>query len=333
MVVIAPDISMGDPVSAEALPRSTVETASVSSDTSLAHTTLDAATVRSTSLRELELGGIIDAYNQVTEKLKVSHERLAHEIGRLRGQLAQKNKELARRERLAALGEMAAGVAHEVRNPLGGILLCATMLEADLKCQPEPHRLARQITGAVRTLESIVGDILAYGGETAPRCRDVSIDELVDEVVELLRCKWEPIGCRLTLDLPEDRLHACVDAMQIQRAVLNVVSNAIDAAGIGGDGNGDGGWVRVAVYVEESAAVVRVSDSGTGVPDSVREKVFNPFFTTKDSGTGLGLAIVHRIVDSHGGRVWLDEGEAGGAVFTLELPIEQAISDIIEENA
>src|SRR5262245_45253453 len=110
--------------------------------------------------RERELGAIIAAYNDVTERLKRSHERLVTEVCLLRDQLDEKNRELARRERLAALGEMAAGVAHEIRNPLSGISLYASMLSRDLGDRPDCRRLAERISGGVKALDGIVGDIL-----------------------------------------------------------------------------------------------------------------------------------------------------------------------------
>jgi two-component system sensor histidine kinase AtoS len=89
--------------------------------------------------------------------------------------------------------------------------------------------------------------------------------------------------------------------------------------------------VKVEVWREGDFVTIRVSDSGPGAPESVRSKVFDPFFTTKDSGTGLGLAIAHRVVDSHGGRIWVENGEVCGAVFTMELPIAQAVATSNEE--
>lgn len=264
--------------------------------------------------RELELGAIIDAYNHVTEKLKVSHESLSREAQRLREQIEEKDRQLERRKRLAALGEMAAGVAHEVRNPLGGILLTATMLESDLRAVPASRKLAERISHAARTLDGVVGDILAFASHAEPKRQPVDLDLLVHEAVELLK----PGVCDRSVVIEESEPRAVVDAdpVQLRRAVLNVVANALSAGGERGRI-----WIHVdRVEGDEDLMRINVSDDGPGVPAELRDRIFNPFFTTKDSGTGLGLAIVHGIVESHGGRIEVADREGGGAVFRLLIP-------------
>ncbi|MEE9295968.1 MAG: ATP-binding protein [Phycisphaerae bacterium] len=324
---------------------------------------------RQPSGRELELGAIIDAYNQVTEKLKDSHDVLTHEIRRLQQQLEEKDRELERRNRLAALGEMAAGVAHEIRNPLGGILLYATMLVDDLKTQPALRGLAEQITSAAHTLDGIVGDILAYASPQEPNRQPVALDALMTEVIDLLKPRWAKVGCSVEMVKGQrskvkgrmangecrmangecehafairhstfaihSKVVAHVEATQVHRALLNVVSNAIDAAGRSGHV-----WItthrvgpassvgpafqpvkrQAGKPVPQRFVGVSVADDGPGVPESLVDRIFDPFFTTKDSGTGLGLAIVHAIVESHGGRVTVAARPGGGSVFTLLFP-------------
>ncbi|MCH7873419.1 MAG: hypothetical protein IID33_17110, partial [Planctomycetes bacterium] len=219
--------------------------------------------------RELELGAIIDAYNHVTEKLKVSHESLTREAQRLREQLEEKDRQLERRKRLAALGEMAAGVAHEVRNPLGGILLSATMLESDLRTMPASRKLAERISHAARTLDGVVGDILAFASHAEPRRQSVDVDLLVHEAVELLK---PGAGDRsVTVEKAEPRAVAEADPVQLRRAVLNVVSNAMAAGGERG---------RVWIHVDrvkadkadkEEMVRISVSDDGPGVPAALRD--------------------------------------------------------------
>src|SRR5690554_1355310 len=135
--------------------------------------------------RERELAAIINAYNEVTERLKRSHERLTSEVERLREELARKNRQLRRRERLAALGELAAGVAHEIRNPLGGIRVFASLLRRDLADQPASLRLVEKITSGVTRLERIVTDILEFGRPAEPHPEPVHLRSLFAEVAEL----------------------------------------------------------------------------------------------------------------------------------------------------
>lgn len=271
--------------------------------------------------RERELGAIITAYNEVTEKLKESHVRLQSEVHRLRLELAAKNRELARRERLAALGEMAAGLAHEIRNPLGGIQLFAGLLVRDLAGEPKPRALAEKIQKGVHALDTIVTDILAFAGQNEPRFQPVRLARLLDETMDMAAGAFAEIGASVMWDRPFDGSDNAVieaDPCQLQQAVLNLLKNAAEAAG-------RGGIVEVAAVVDGGDQIgLTVSDNGPGIPPEHLERIFNPFFTTKDRGTGLGLAIVHRIVEAHGGSIRASNRPSGGAVFTLSLPRRQS---------
>lgn len=270
---------------------------------------------RTPVVREHDLADILQSFNDVTERLKRSHETLGREVRRLREQLSEKDRELERRRRLAALGEMAAGVAHEIRNPLGGIGLYASLLARDLSGDAEKYETAQRILRGVRSLEAIVGDILMFAGGVEPRRQCVPLGKIIDEVAELTA--------------PQMRLHdivwhvadgarkavVFVDQQQISRALLNLVLNAFDAVGNGG---------RVSVSAasgREGFVELKVEDDGPGIAPEILDRVFNPFFTTKDHGTGLGLSIVHRIVEAHGGHVMAANRPEGGACFVMELPV------------
>ncbi len=274
-------------------------------------------------VRERDLATIVQAYSEVTEKLKRSHEILAREVCRLREEITQKNLELARRERLAALGELAAGVAHEIRNPLAGIQLYASVLDRDLHDRPKDREVVVRISRGVRHIESIVRDILAFARGAQPATRAVRLDELVEDTVAQAAPAASARRIRLDVDAGfADGAIRC-DVGQIQRVLLNLVLNAIDATG-------DGGVVRVrdrGVSRDGALRVLAVEDDGPGIPEDHLDRIFNPFFTTKDQGTGLGLAIAHRIVESHEGRLTAANRPEGGAVFTLALPIDQTAMD------
>jgi signal transduction histidine kinase len=284
--------------------------------------------------RERELGAIIDAYNHVTEQLKQSHERLRDEVVRLREELANKNRQLRRRERLAALGEMAAGVAHEIRNPLAGIQLFASLLEKDLREQPASLRLASKIAKGVGTVEAIVTDFLEFGRPRDPEPATVRVATVVREVIELSSSRAAEQGVEITCD-DTNEAELLSDSAMLKRALLNLVLNAVDAAGrvSASDKNDDAGVSqvesaaaasgRVAVSVRRHPpehVTISVEDNGPGVPAELMDRIFNPFFTTKDRGTGLGLAIVHQIAESLGGNVQVANAAAGGAVFSICLP-------------
>lgn len=271
-----------------------------------------------------ELAEIIGAYHAVTERLKQSHEILMREVCRLRDELHEKNRELARRERLAALGEMAAGVAHEIRNPLGGIGLYASLLEKDLQDRCEQADLVRKIRVGVRSLESIVGDILAFAGGQEPHKQPSDLEAIVDDVMTHVRPQASALGVRVECG-DFSGANVLVDARQVERALVNLVRNAVEATGAGGS---------VQVFPGEIAerdrlAGVVIEDDGPGIPADLLHRVFNPFFTTKDTGTGLGLAIVHRIAEAHGGYVTAGNRAQGGARFQLALPIADTASVMV----
>jgi len=261
-----------------------------------------------------ELADIIQAYSDVTDRLKRSHELLRHEVCRLRAELHEKNKELQRRERLAALGEMAAGVAHEIRNPLGGIRLYASLLERDLRDRPRELDLVHRIDVGVRTLESIVGDILAFASGPEPTMERVALTSILESVSIHAAANRESSGAQLQISPTCEGIELVCDPGQMERAVLNLVVNALEAAGHGGTA-----WIRCESGSGRGISIV-VEDDGPGLAPEVAQRVFNPFYTTKDSGTGLGLAIVHRIVEMHGGSVQVGSRAGGGASFSISLP-------------
>ncbi|UCG16758.1 MAG: hypothetical protein JSV19_01720 [Phycisphaerales bacterium] len=265
------------------------------------------------NLQQNELGNIIEAYSRVTERLEQSHLRLTDEVERLHRQLDEKNRELARKERLAALGEMAAGVAHEVRNPLGAIQLYASMLDRDLERLPEAQRLVQKIAGAVTSLDAVVSDILAFAGNDRLELHAISLDRVLDEVLALAAPQRDVLGATIHVDADASAVQVHADDRELTRALVNVVFNALDAAG-------PGGTVHIHVTEGEDGFVtIAVADDGPGVAPELAQRIFDPFFTTKDQGTGLGLSIVHRIAESHGGQVTVGPGHGGGAVFTLSL--------------
>lgn len=265
--------------------------------------------------RERELGAIISAYNEVTDRLKASHDQLTRQVKRLHAQIEHKNRELARREQLAALGEMAAGVAHEIRNPLAGIQLCASMLEQDLADQQEPRKLAGQIAQGVRMLDAIVHDILTFAGPGELRLEDVALGQVVAASRQSLALSPGCGGTPIDVDAGVDRFVVRGDARLLERALVNLLVNAMDAAG-------PDGAVRVfAAAGENDDCVLSVADNGPGIARELADRIFNPFFTTKDNGTGLGLAIVHRIIDAHGGCIRALPGHGGGTEFQVALPL------------
>ncbi|MCG3137963.1 MAG: Sensor protein ZraS [Phycisphaerae bacterium] len=276
------------------------------------------------SQRERELAAIISAYNEVTEQLKHSHESLQEEVRKLREELDSKRQELARQERLAALGQMATGVAHEIRNPLGGIQLYVSLLEKDLIALPQSQRLVRKVSAGVDALERVVSDILDFAGRQEPQKSAVALQLLVSNAMDMAKPRAESQQVQMLLETSVLNYEVRVDAQQMERAILNILLNAVEAAGTGG-------LVRIeAEQTEANTIALSISDSGPGVPPEIMERIFNPFFTTKDRGTGMGLSIVHRVMDDHGGCVRVSNRAEGGACFTLEMAAVQTEPELEE---
>lgn len=263
-----------------------------------------------------ELGRIILAYSEITERLQQSHDQLTRTVDELRQELSEKSRLLERRNRLAALGEMAAGIAHEIRNPLAGIQLYAAMLSDDLADRPDARATVEKIRGGVRRLETLVGQVLQFSREINPQPIECDVVPLLLESIELARARTEKRAVRLVANHP-DALRARVDPRLLAQAMLNLLLNALEAV------RDDDGVVRVELsgVVEAEGGGMRlvVEDNGPGIDPSILDRIFNPFFTTKDSGTGLGLSIVHRIVEAHDGSVQAGNLPGGGARFELRI--------------
>jgi signal transduction histidine kinase len=266
------------------------------------------------SERERELGGIISAYNEVTERLKEAHVSLTGEVARLHDELRRKNAELRRRERLAALGEMAAGLAHEIRNPLGGIALYASMLEKETGHSAGTKNAATRIASGVRTLERLVSEILDFAQEhhlERQHCRLSSVLATLQDAM----APWEAqTQAHLRMDDAAMKVEAFMDSGRMHRVLVNLVMNGLQASGAGGE-------VSLTASCEAGMTLIEICDSGPGIKEENLHRIFNPFFTTKDTGTGLGLAIVHRIVEAHDGTIRASNNPGGGAKFVVRLPL------------
>lgn len=263
-----------------------------------------------------ELGRIILAYSEVTEKLQQSHSQLTETVRTLQQELSEKNRMLERKNRLAALGEMAAGLAHEIRNPLGGIQLYASLLAGDLKDRPDSLAVVGKISKGVKRLEALVGQVLQFSRETRISPAPCDLAELVGQAIEYAAVAFEKHNVRCIADGPSS-LPVNVDPLLIGQSILNLALNAAEAIE-------QGGTVTICWRTPEKAQeakqfVLQVKDSGTGIPADLLDKIFNPFFTTKDEGTGLGLAIVHRIVEAHEGTITASNEVGGGAKFEIRI--------------
>jgi signal transduction histidine kinase len=233
-------------------------------------------------------------------------------------------------ERLAAIGKMAAHVTHEIRNPLSAMGLNVEMLEEELAHvrddgddQPgrsaEVRALLAAIQREVRRLEHLSEEYLRVARLPQPRMEADDVAAAVREIVAFARPEIENAECTVALRVDMDLPAARFDEAQLRQALLNLLRNAREAMP-------GGGPIDVRVAAEGMSVVVDVEDRGGGIPEEIRPRVFDPFFSTKGEGTGLGLAITRHIVVAHGGSVTCEPREGGGTRFRIALPIAPAKS-------
>jgi PAS domain S-box-containing protein len=232
---------------------------------------------------------------------------------------AATQQRLIQREKLASLGEMAAGVAHEIRNPLGGIKM-ATRLLASGQFQGHriPQEMAESIVSGIVEIERIVADLLEYARDTRLDLGDYPLDRILTPAVEAL---GEAERRRVVLVEPGGApaaIVATVDGPRLRQVFANVLRNAVEATE-----RVTAPRVEVSVQRRGATAVVTVTDNGPGMDGAHRDKVFQPFFTTKPAGTGLGMAIVKKIMDLHGGEIEIDSGPGRGTTVRLIIPRAQ----------
>ncbi|MEM7227932.1 MAG: ATP-binding protein [Planctomycetota bacterium] len=289
------------------------------------------ASTTSSRLQDLavdDLRELMQIVTESTQALQSTHEALQHEVVHLKGELAEANRQLKRSRELAALGEMAAGIAHEIRNPLGSIQLYIQILADDLRDRPDDAVLCAKIENAVQSMDAIVGDVLAFA-------RDVRIRPVATTAGDLLRralAGAEALIIAQHVDVAWGDDGDCpieADPSLMVQAIANLIRNGIEAMA---EAAVEAPRLEVSAAIDtrrvpggdrQSCHVISIRDHGPGLPEGQVDRMFNPFFTTRATGTGLGLAIVHRILDAHDGFVVATNDPAGGARIDLCLPPHQ----------
>jgi signal transduction histidine kinase len=229
------------------------------------------------------------------------------------------SRQLQQADRLATIGLLAGSAAHEIRNELGPLLGYLTMLEQGGSDEPAAREMIKIMRESVKRVQEHIEQILS---PLRPRVRTrgaVSLRDVIEGILTLLRRAGRLRRLKLDVLCPDEDVIVHADKNELHQIGLNLVTNALDALGDGG--GADRGTITVRMSYEGEFGVLRVADSGVGIPEAMRARVFEPFFTTKGSGgTGLGLPVVLDIVRSLGGRVALDVPEEGGTVVTVSVP-------------
>ena len=235
---------------------------------------------------------------------------LYHDISKIR----RLENELTRVRTLAALGEMAATIAHEVRNPLGGILGFAALLRKDLEPEDKRRDMVDKIIQGVENLDRSVSSLLAYAQEVHPTIKPVKLKPFMDEILANFKMTLSQNEESSSVDLiisPES-LEWNFDPIHIRQCLINLLLNAHQSQETPSE-------IKLSI-VGDNRLNIRVSDHGAGIDEKVRGKLFTPFFTTRKAGTGLGLATVKKLVELHKGDIIVDSEPGQGTDITLELP-------------
>jgi PAS domain S-box-containing protein len=229
---------------------------------------------------------------------------------------------LAAQDKMASLGRVAAGIAHEIRNPLSGInIYLNTLKKLHHKAGSEEKvdQILKQLQSASIKIESVIRRVMDFARPSEPKLTLIDINEPITDAINLTAVTMRKSGIEIEELLADDLPRSYVDKNLIEETVLNLLNNAAEAM----KAMEAGKKIAVASFVEDALMIIRISDSGPGVPDEIKNKIFDPYFTTKHEGTGIGLSFCHRIVTDHGGSLTVSDGELGGAEFRIKIPIHR----------
>jgi PAS domain S-box-containing protein len=231
-------------------------------------------------------------------------------------------------QRLAAIGRLTSGVAHEVKNPINAIVLHLEVLREKLPdLEPDSRRHMDVISNEIRRLDRVVQTLVDFTRPVELRLLETDLRRTLEDVALLAIPQAHQQGIKVVRDIAKEPLTVRIDSDLIKQAVLNVVLNGIQAM------TGSAGTLTLAAYRDESVVSIAVRDEGPGIPPEVRDKIFNLYFTTKKGGSGIGLAMTYRVMQLHNGSIEFDSREGGGTTFLMRLPAVPNVEPVFSEAA
>jgi signal transduction histidine kinase len=264
--------------------------------------------VRMKEERQDEIGQLISSFDSMVDNLDQAKKELEQ----------YHFEQMERADRLASVGEMAAGIAHEIKNPLTGIAAAITIIKDDFEPDDPRTEIVNEVLEQVTRLDKTVNDLLFFGKPSQPEPTFTNINSIVEKTLMFASQHRSGKEIKKELKLDSSLPAVYVDSKQIQQVFLNLILNAFQAMQ-------NGGMLTVGTSMVEAEgkqwARVCIADTGPGIPPQILAKIFTPFFTTKAQGTGLGLAICHKLVTQHGGKIHVESKDGQGTVFTVELPV------------
>jgi len=269
----------------------------------------------------LLLGGVMGVLSQMERNQRNRHEearmRLDESLRKLKDQteiLFQTEEQLRRADRLSALGQLSAGMAHEIRNPLGAIRGAVEILRDDYSPEDAKFEFIQILLKETDRLNKIVQEFLGFAMPKQPEFQQADVNEELESVLTLTAQEARKAGVKVEKKLDPSIGKRSFDAGLLRQAFLNLVLNAVQAMP-------QGGLLMVGSSLREGKVEVMVGDTGSGIAEENRKKLFSPFFTTKKNGTGLGLAITYRIIENHHGTIDVASEQGKGTTFTVKIPV------------
>jgi two-component system NtrC family sensor kinase len=276
-----------------------------------------------------EIGHLAECFNRMVRELSRANQELRQWAVNLESkveertvQLKAMQSHLIQTEKLAAIGKLAAGVAHEINNPLTGILTNSSLMLQDLPAGDPAREDLQVIVDETLRCRNIVKGLLDFARQTKPQKQAVDLNGVLDDVFSLIRNQASFRDIEFELEQDPKLPAVMADKDQMRQVVLNIVLNAAEAMP-------NGGKIRVSTHLDPKTDEVQItiSDNGPGIPDDLKNKIFEPFFTTKKTGTGLGLAIAYGIMERHRGTILIDSAPGRGTTITLRVPAHAEEAD------
>jgi signal transduction histidine kinase len=285
-----------------------------------------------------EIGDLARSFDSMAVKLQErtdEAERLYAEaiennrrLGEMYQRLKQAQLQLIQSEKLAAVGQLTAGIVHDVKNPLGVIKGMAEELLEDIGDDPSANEALQIIRDNANRANEIVSDLLKFARQSTPEMIERDLRDTVEGALRLTNYLLRKAGVDQVLEVPDDPVYVTYDAQQIEQVLINLIQNGVQAMP-------DGGTLTVRLQHTSGKAQIEVEDTGVGIPESILGRIFEPFFTTKPEGqgTGMGLATSYGIVTSHGGEIHVSSQPGAGSTFSVLLPDEPPLAARKQEVA
>lgn len=264
--------------------------------------------VRMREERKDEVGLLITSFDSMVDRLDIAKKELEQ----------FHFEQMERADRLASVGEMAAGIAHEIKNPLTGIAAAITIIKEDFEPNDPRTEIVNEVLEQIKRLDKTVNDLLFFGKPAPPESTFINLNSVVEKTLMFASQHRSGKNIEKKLSLDGTLPLVYVDPKQIQQVFLNLILNALQAMQNGGVLTVETSLVKLGGI---KWARVSIADTGPGIPAQILSKIFTPFFTTKAQGTGLGLAICHKLVKQHGGELNVASEDGVGTIFTVDLPV------------